>query len=376
MKIRRLLVVLFFALAVFLASIRSGRLVYALLYISVLLPALSLLYTVLVYEKIKIFQSIESRSTVKNQPVPYVCRVSNETKLLSFTQIELRFHSDLSEVSGAKERQIMTLPAGASDEIKADVICHRRGRYTIGVEKILISDILGLFKPSFDPPVEYPVTVYPRIVRLEKLGIFTFEGVKAANSSDRCETAAGDTVHEYAAGDDPRLIHWKASARTGKLQVRQISALERPNMVIVVDTRKFSEGDTAIMREDNLLEALLAMCDYCLSRGIAADVYAGEEHFFLRDNNDFNELYEWTCDMAFSRISPCPQLPQVSFTCCAMLSTGDAGDAASQLIDAAELGAECVLMQFGSEANVYGTSRFRCVYVPDDSDISEILSGR
>ncbi len=374
MKTRRFLVIAFFVLAVFLASIRSGTLVYALLYISVLLPVLSILYTLVVYERMKIHQSIESRSTVKNKPVPYVCRIMNETKFVSFTQIELKFHKDLSEITNTKEKQVFTLPAGSTEEIRADVICRRRGRYTIGVEKILISDVLGLFRPSFNPPVEYPVTVYPRVVQLDSLSIFSFEGIRSASSYGSHETMAGDTVHEYVAGDDPRMIHWKASARTGVLQVRQISGVERPRMVIVVDMRKFSEGEAAIVREDNLLEALLAICDYGVSRGIDVDVYAGDNHFFLRDNNDFNELYEWSGTMEFSRTAPPVQVPDVNLTCCAVLSSGQIGDAAAGLINAAEAGAECVLMEFGSGSEVYEAPRLKYICVPDDCDIIEILS--
>ncbi len=374
MKIRRLLVILIFALAVFLASIRSGKAVYALLYISVLLPALSALYTLVVYEYIKIHQSIETRNIVKNQPVPYVCRVSNEMRLLSFSQIELKFHHDLSEVTGEGVRQIPTLTAGASDEICTEVICRRRGKYSIGVERILISDVLGLIKPSFKPPVEYPVTVYPRVVQLDSLGLFTFEGNSTTGSSSAYETAMSDTMRDYSAGDDPRLIHWKASARTGTLQVREVSSIERPAMVILVDTRKYGEsGETTIIREDNLLEALLAMCNYCLTHGIDVDVYAGKESFFLRSQNDFNELYDWTCNVEFSRLAPAVCMPDRSFTCCALLASGASEGAAEMLISAAGAGAECVLMEFGSGSAVYEAPRFKYLTIPDDCDISQIL---
>ncbi len=373
MKTRRFLVIAFFALAVFLASIRSGPLVYGLLYISVLLPVLSVLYTLIVYEKMKIYQSIDSRITVKNQPVPYVCRILNETRMLSFTRMELRFHSELSEVADTDSLRAFTLPAGAAEEIRTEVVCKRRGRYSIGVEKILISDILGLVRLSFEPPVEYPVSVCPRVVHLDSLGIFTFEGVRAASSLSH-ETTAGDTMHEYTVGDDPRLIHWKASARTGTLQVRQISGVERPSMVIIVDIRKYSEGQTAIIREDNLLEALLAMCDYCLTRDIEADVYAGDNHFPLRDSRDFSELYEWAGNMEFSRIAPDPHIPDTRFTCCALLTSGHSDGSAEELIGAAAAGAECVMMEFGSEPHSYEASRFRCISVPDNCDIIEILS--
>ena len=374
MKIRRILVAAVVLLAILLASIRGGSLVYSLLFVSVLMPLLSWLYVYVVYRRVKITQRIESRIAVKDQPVGYVCRLVNETHFMLFTRIELQFHSELSEVSGAENGKPFTLAAGQAGEIKAELICRRRGRYAVGVEKMFISDVLGLFRIPFDPPVEYPVSVYPRVVHLERLGIFSFEGVSAADRADLYETTAGDTLHEYTAGDDPRLIHWKATARTGKMQVRQVCGVERPAMVIAVDTRRFETDTPAIAREDNLIEVLISICDYCLSRGIDVDVYAGGNSFLIRNTDDFNELYRWSCEMEFTRFEEPVHVPDVSFTCCAMLVAGHADkESAAELINAADAGAECVLMEFGVEPEAYEAPRLKCIGVPDECSIVDLL---
>ncbi len=371
MKIRRFLVITFFALAVFLASIRSGPLVYGMLYLSVLLPLLSIIYTFIVYANIKVYQSIDSRTAVKQQPVSYICKIFNETHFLPFTLIELKFYTTLSEVTTEEELRPFTLAADSTEEIAGEVICRRRGRYSIGVKRILISDILGLVRLSFKPPVDYPVSVCPRVLHPESLGIFSFDGIR--NASRSRETAAGDTVHEYVVGDDPRLIHWKASARTGNIQVRQLNGVERPSMVVVVDLRQHGDDETSIVNEDNLLEALLAICDYCIARGIQAAVYAGDNQFILNHARDFNDLYEWASGVKFSPSAPSPHIPDVYFTCCAMLSTGHYEESAADLLDVSDAGAECVLMEFCSESQTYETSRFKCIQVPDDCDILDIL---
>lgn len=374
MKTRRFIAAAVFIAAVILASIRSGTIVYSLLFVSILIPLLSVLYVFVVYKQMRIIQRIATRSAVKDQPVEYVCRLVNETHFLPFTRIEVQFHSELSEVSGIEGKRTFTLSAGQSDEIKAELMCRRRGRYAVGVEKIYITDVLGLFRMSFEPPVEYPVSVYPRVVHLDKLGVFSFEGISAADRAGMSETTAGDTLHEYTAGDDPRLIHWKATARTGKMQVRQVCSIERPAMMIVVDTRKFITDTSAIAREDNLIEALLAMCDHCLSRGIDTDVYAGGKCFLIRSIDDFNELYDWSCKMEFSRMADPAHIPDASFTCCALLAAGHMeNETAAELISASEAGAECVLMEFGTEPEAYEAPRLKCIGVPDECSIADIL---
>ena len=44
------------------------------------------------------------------------------------------------------------------------------------------------------------------------------------------------SLREYVDGDDPRLIHWPTTARTGTLMVREHVELRRPEFTVVLDT--------------------------------------------------------------------------------------------------------------------------------------------
>ena len=44
------------------------------------------------------------------------------------------------------------------------------------------------------------------------------------------------SLREYVQGDDPRLIHWPTTARTGTLMVREHIELRRPEFTVVLDT--------------------------------------------------------------------------------------------------------------------------------------------
>ena len=373
--LRRAVAVLFFLASLTLASVRSGALVYALLYLSVLLPVLSAAYTVYVYYRMCIVQLIDSRILVKNEPGEYVCRLSNDTTSV-FTQMKLIPLSDLSEVVDFDRNRTYNLAPGEKEEIRSPVICHRRGVYPIGVDKILITDVLGLMTFSFSPPVEFCATVYPRVLHLDSLSLFDLDGNRTRHIRNSAESEPADTMRSYEPGDDPRLIHWKASARTGSLKVRQLGNTERPAMLIAVDTRKYSSDDRQIVREDNLLEALLAICDYCAVRGIPVDVYTQDTEFSIRSYKDFRELYDWSCQMFFVSDRPDVTMPKNSASCCALLTTGHNIPATSRLELEAASGKDCVLMEFGQDGEYAAAdnSRLKVVPVPDECRIDRLLS--
>ncbi len=373
--LRRALAVLFFAAALTLASLRSGALVYALLYLSVLLPVLSAVYTIYVYYRMCIVQLIDNHFAVKNEPVEYVCRLANDTSS-AFTQIRLIPLSDLSEIVDFDSERTFNLAPGEKDEIHSPVICRRRGVYSIGIEKILITDILGLMTFSFKPPVEFRVTVYPRILHLDSLGLFDLEGNQTRHFSNYSESEPADTVRNYEPGDDPRLIHWKSSAKTGSLKVRELGNIEKPAIQITVDTKKYSDNNSQIIHEDNLLESLLAICDYCAVHNIPADVYVQGKCFSIRSYKDFRELYDWSCQMTFKPDDPDVFIPSFSAPCCALLTTGQNDTAASVLELEAAAGTDCVLMNFGSDCEYASvdSSRLKVITVPDDCRIERLLA--
>ena len=81
------------------------------------------------------------------------------------------------------------------------------------------------------------VTVHPKVYEL--LGPQGSSRVVENESVVR--RAAADplsgfvSMREYVAGDDPRMIHWPTTARTGTLMVREHVEVRRPEFTIVVD---------------------------------------------------------------------------------------------------------------------------------------------
>ncbi len=102
------------------------------------------------------------------------------------------------------------------------VECTARGYHSFGPARLHSGDIFGFFSREAASPEVDHLLVYPRVVPLEELGLPAkqpFGGRRAPRwmLEDPLRVAG---VRDYAPGDSLRRIHWKASARTSRLQVK------------------------------------------------------------------------------------------------------------------------------------------------------------
>jgi uncharacterized protein (DUF58 family) len=87
-------------------------------------------------------------------------------------------------------------------------------------------------------PLISEVIVYPEFYEAPGFAI-TYKGVKAefANTTSSLPGTGGDffQIREYQPGDNLKHIHWRATARTGKLMVKQLEKFTLSNFSIILD---------------------------------------------------------------------------------------------------------------------------------------------
>jgi uncharacterized protein (DUF58 family) len=138
-------------------------------------------------------------------------------------------------------QEIIDVPAirrQSSHETALVFLARRRGLTPLGPSSIELGDPLSLASVSVDLTLTDSVLVQPRIYPLAALsGALQ---IVSNDSSQRRLTAdpqAGfQSLREYVHGDDPRLIHWPTTARTGELMVREFVEVRRPQYTVVLDT--------------------------------------------------------------------------------------------------------------------------------------------
>ena len=120
----------------------------------------------------------------------------------------------------------------------------RRGVITVGPVSSVRGDPLGLVRRSVlwtDPEELY---VHPRTVRMGSSAAGFLHDLEGQETRD--VTNADLSFHalrEYGPGDDRRYVHWRSSAKTGTLMVRQFEETRRSHMVVAMSSQERDYGD-------------------------------------------------------------------------------------------------------------------------------------
>jgi uncharacterized protein (DUF58 family) len=134
------------------------------------------------------------------------------------------------------------IAAGSTARAAYRIPTRRRGRYQVGPLVVRASDPFGLSRRLLATVEETDVLVRPRIH-----DIVAPVAVGSRVSGDTEAVAAramvsdlGDeflTLRDYEQGDDLRRVHWRSTARTGELMIRQDEARWRSQAAVVLDVQ-------------------------------------------------------------------------------------------------------------------------------------------
>lgn len=135
--------------------------------------------------------------------------------------------------SGRGEFGIQRLAPGEKSEELFAIPTQRRGVVKVGPVSVVRGDPLGLFERAHrrDEPVD--LFVHPKTVLFDgqSLGFLRdLEGLPAADLSR--DDVSFHALNEYQPGDDLRHVHWRSTARTGVMMVRQYEETRRSHFVI------------------------------------------------------------------------------------------------------------------------------------------------
>jgi uncharacterized protein (DUF58 family) len=133
---------------------------------------------------------------------------------------------------------VPALAAGATHSAGYRLPTERRGEIAVGPLQFVRADPLGLARRVQRYGTADTLLVRPRTCALPMLSsgrAHHVEGPTSASADDG--TITFHALREYVLGDDLRRVHWRYTARTGTLMVRQMVDVSLPHTTLVLDTR-------------------------------------------------------------------------------------------------------------------------------------------
>lgn len=128
-------------------------------------------------------------------------------------------------------------------EVRTWIVPRKRGRYAIGPAQMSWSDPLGMFRLKRRIGGTCEVMVYPKpiAIRLSRLSGGAYETDWPSGSGKRA--ARGDLagVRDYRRGDELSRVHWKTTARTGRLAVVEYEDSRTASTMIALDLSSGSD---------------------------------------------------------------------------------------------------------------------------------------
>ena len=131
-------------------------------------------------------------------------------------------------------RRVLSLGPHEEERIRYRLTCRRRGYYTLGPATARTGDLFGIARRALTWHTARPLIVYPRVVPLRRLELPTRTPLVALPARVPLfeDPSRVMGVRDYRRGDSPRRMHWPATARTGRLVVKQYQpAIARETLI-------------------------------------------------------------------------------------------------------------------------------------------------
>jgi len=204
---------------------------------------------VVVPERVRVGRPARSNLTITNAGRR---RTSGGTALEQFGDVQLPI-------------EVPSLEPGESAIIETDLPTDRRGVYSVGPLDVTRTDPFGLARSGEPDEGVQRLWVHPQVHQLEPFPSGVARDLEGPESGEALE--GGITFHtlrDYVRGDDLRQVHWRSSARAGKLMVRHNIDTHQPRSLIILDTRATSYSAGAF---EDAIRAAASIVVASLSRG-------------------------------------------------------------------------------------------------------------
>jgi uncharacterized protein (DUF58 family) len=157
----------------------------------------------------------------------------------------------------------------------SQLLCPRRGYYTLGPLRITSGDIFGFHNRSKSEAMPEHIIVYPKILPVAHLPVLASYPLGNC-SADRPifeDPLRAMGVRDYSPHDSIKKIHWKATAREQKLQVKLLEPTTTAGAAIFVSVDSYLGEHISEADFEYGISAAAGIARYMLRGGNATGLY-------------------------------------------------------------------------------------------------------
>lgn len=159
------------------------------------------------------------------------------------------------------QKLLLAIPPRGGKQFPLTVSVTNLGRIVFSCKEYILTDLLGIFAIHADCAMECSFFVLPRPDASTRTAVpETLSGVMELSESTRKGNDHSEVsdIRAYIAGDRPRDIHWKLSARHGELMVKERVSLSGSEHVLLLELPAAKEKAEKLLTEGyRLIRGLL-----------------------------------------------------------------------------------------------------------------------
>ncbi len=303
-NIYRYLLLLFAALVY--AYFFGGLFPYTLLYLVIAMPIVSAVHLFVTVGFFRLSEKVSERTFIKGEYASYSLILMNSS-IFYMPYITIHMQMEGQFILKGLRTTRMSLPPLTTREFKFDMPLLYRGRYEIGVNRIEIQDILGMFSYSIKPYELKSILVKPRLVSMDYKNM-PFARISEGDLASGFQEVGNDEVRdirEYAYGDSLRKIHWKLSSKLSKTMVKDTrNELDNDVLVILNLSKPEKMSEEWLVKEDCIIEELVTQIYYLLRRNIPVKLcfFSNGPHTLRSTTiHDFKSVYQTLSEIKFDQ---------------------------------------------------------------------------
>lgn len=152
-----------------------------------------------------------------------------------------------------------------------------RGAYDVGNVTLTVGDLLSLGADQIELHVKTEILVYPSLLPPDQmpLPVSRLQGDLIVRRHVITDPFFVNGIRPYQRGDNPRDVHWPATARMGDLQVKTHDYTADTKLMVIINCQMSENqwGDLMDYEQDMIEHAIsiaATLCTKVLSAGVAA----------------------------------------------------------------------------------------------------------